>query len=135
MLFSDWTSHFYLNNQNKWLSKGLSRMVLKMWFSEITTFFNPPSYIDYHLLPYYFRIYNIFNAFLFFVIILFIRFVYRDRFRTRRRASIAPLPALRLNDKEMLASDFDAYSVASNQASITSVNSLASLLREKMQVS
>ncbi|XP_065366290.1 myogenesis-regulating glycosidase isoform X1 [Calliphora vicina] len=57
----------------------------------------------------------------------------RDRFRTRRRASIAPLPALRLNDKEMLASDFDAYSVASNQASITSVNSLASLLREKMQ--
>ncbi|KAM7348782.1 myogenesis-regulating glycosidase isoform 1-T1 [Cochliomyia hominivorax] len=57
----------------------------------------------------------------------------RDRFRTRRRASIAPLPALRLNDKEMLASDFDAYSVASNQASITSVNSLASLLKEKMQ--
>uniref|UniRef100_A0A1I8MWD4 Glycosyl hydrolase n=1 Tax=Musca domestica TaxID=7370 RepID=A0A1I8MWD4_MUSDO len=59
----------------------------------------------------------------------------RDRFRTRRRASIAPLPALRLNNKEMLASDFDSYSVASNQASITSVNSLASLLREKMQAS
>ncbi|XP_037726255.1 myogenesis-regulating glycosidase isoform X3 [Drosophila subpulchrella] len=33
----------------------------------------------------------------------------------------------------MLASDFDSHSVASNQASITSVNSLASLLREKMQ--
>ncbi|XP_060663430.1 myogenesis-regulating glycosidase isoform X1 [Drosophila nasuta] len=59
--------------------------------------------------------------------------VYRDRFRSRRRASIAPLPALRLNSKEMLASDFDTHSVASNQASITSVNSLASLLREKMQ--
>ncbi|KAL7744477.1 hypothetical protein ACLKA6_001852 [Drosophila palustris] len=60
--------------------------------------------------------------------------VYRDRFRSRRRASIAPLPALRLNSKEMLASDFDTHSVASNQASITSVNSLASLLREKMQM-
>lgn len=58
----------------------------------------------------------------------------RDRFRSRRRASIAPLPALRLNSKEMLASDFDTHSLASNQASITSVNSLASLLREKMQV-
>uniref|UniRef100_A0A0K8WHT9 Putative family 31 glucosidase KIAA1161 n=1 Tax=Bactrocera latifrons TaxID=174628 RepID=A0A0K8WHT9_BACLA len=57
---------------------------------------------------------------------------YRDPFRSRRRASIAPLPALRLNSKEMLASDFDTHSVASNQASITSVNSLASLLREKM---
>nr|XP_036675843.1 myogenesis-regulating glycosidase isoform X3 [Drosophila suzukii]XP_036675844.1 myogenesis-regulating glycosidase isoform X3 [Drosophila suzukii]XP_036675845.1 myogenesis-regulating glycosidase isoform X3 [Drosophila suzukii] len=33
----------------------------------------------------------------------------------------------------MLASDFDSHSLASNQASITSVNSLASLLREKMQ--
>lgn len=33
----------------------------------------------------------------------------------------------------MLASDFDTYSLASNQASITSVNSVASLLREKMQ--
>lgn len=61
--------------------------------------------------------------------------LFRDRFRSRRRASIAPLPALRLNSKEMLASDFDTHSVASNQASITSVNSLASLLREKMQVS
>ncbi|XP_030378156.1 myogenesis-regulating glycosidase isoform X2 [Scaptodrosophila lebanonensis] len=60
--------------------------------------------------------------------------VYRDRFRSRRRASIAPLPALRLNSKEMLASDFDTHSVASNQASITSINSLASLLREKMQL-
>ncbi|XP_043660629.1 myogenesis-regulating glycosidase isoform X2 [Drosophila teissieri] len=59
--------------------------------------------------------------------------VHRDRFRSRRRASIAPLPALRLNSKEMLASDFDSHSLASNQASITSVNSLASLLREKMQ--
>ncbi|KRF80574.1 myogenesis-regulating glycosidase isoform X2 [Drosophila virilis] len=60
--------------------------------------------------------------------------VHRDRFRSRRRASIAPLPALRLNSKEMLASDFDTHSLASNQASITSVNSLASLLREKMQL-
>ncbi|XP_032593783.1 myogenesis-regulating glycosidase isoform X2 [Drosophila grimshawi] len=60
--------------------------------------------------------------------------VYKDRFRSRRRASIAPLPALRLNSKEMLASDFDTHSLASNQASITSVNSLASLLREKMQM-
>ncbi|XP_037934529.1 myogenesis-regulating glycosidase isoform X2 [Teleopsis dalmanni] len=33
----------------------------------------------------------------------------------------------------MLASDFDTHSVASNQASITSINSLASLLRDKMQ--
>ncbi|XP_053948171.1 myogenesis-regulating glycosidase isoform X1 [Anastrepha ludens] len=57
---------------------------------------------------------------------------YRDPFRSRRRASIAPLPALRLNSKEMIASDFDTHSLASNQASITSINSLASLLREKM---
>ncbi|XP_017870251.1 PREDICTED: uncharacterized family 31 glucosidase KIAA1161 isoform X2 [Drosophila arizonae] len=60
--------------------------------------------------------------------------VHKDRFRSRRRASIAPLPALRLNSREMLASDFDTHSLASNQASITSVNSLASLLREKMQL-
>lgn len=33
----------------------------------------------------------------------------------------------------MLASDFDTYSLASNQTSITSINSVASLLREKMQ--
>jgi len=63
-----------------------------------------------------------------------VNFSCSDRFRSRRRASIAPLPALRLNSKEMLASDFDSHSLASNQASITSVNSLASLLREKMQV-
>uniref|UniRef100_A0A182IKR9 Glycoside hydrolase family 31 N-terminal domain-containing protein n=1 Tax=Anopheles atroparvus TaxID=41427 RepID=A0A182IKR9_ANOAO len=54
-------------------------------------------------------------------------------FRTKRRTSIAPLPALRLNDKEMMSNDFDTHSVMSNQASITSVNSLASLLKEKMQ--
>jgi hypothetical protein len=48
---------------------------------------------------------------------------------------VAPLPALRLNDKEMMANDFDRHSVMSNQASITSINSLASLLKEKMQVS
>ncbi|XP_049281375.1 myogenesis-regulating glycosidase isoform X2 [Anopheles funestus] len=54
-------------------------------------------------------------------------------FRTKRRSSIAPLPALRLNDKEMMSNDFDTHSVLSNQASITSVNSLASLLKEKMQ--
>ncbi|XP_058455763.1 myogenesis-regulating glycosidase isoform X1 [Malaya genurostris] len=54
-------------------------------------------------------------------------------FRSRRRGSIAPLPALRLNDKEMMANDFDTQSVLSNQNSITSVNSLASLLKEKMQ--
>ncbi|XP_055603600.1 myogenesis-regulating glycosidase isoform X2 [Uranotaenia lowii] len=50
-----------------------------------------------------------------------------------RRGSIAPLPALRLNDKEMMANDFDAQSIMSNQNSITSINSLASLLKEKMQ--
>ncbi|XP_055540065.1 myogenesis-regulating glycosidase isoform X2 [Wyeomyia smithii] len=57
----------------------------------------------------------------------------RTLFRSSRRGSIAPLPALRLNDKEMMANDFDTQSVVSNQASITSVNSLASLLKEKMQ--
>ncbi|XP_065094413.1 myogenesis-regulating glycosidase-like isoform X2 [Ochlerotatus camptorhynchus] len=58
---------------------------------------------------------------------------YWNLFRSRRRGSIAPLPALRLNDKEMMANDFDTQSVLSNQNSITSVNSLASLLKEKMQ--
>lgn len=57
----------------------------------------------------------------------------RTQFRTKRRSSIAPLPALRLNDKEMMSNDFDTHSMMSNQASITSVNSLASLLKEKMQ--
>nr|XP_029726765.1 myogenesis-regulating glycosidase-like isoform X2 [Aedes albopictus] len=57
----------------------------------------------------------------------------RNLFRSRRRGSIAPLPALRLNDKEMMANDFDTQSVLSNQNSITSINSLASLLKEKMQ--
>lgn len=58
----------------------------------------------------------------------------RSVFRTKRRLSIAPLPALRLNDKEIMPNDFDSQSVISNQNSITSVNSLASLLKEKMQV-
>ncbi|XP_050087053.1 myogenesis-regulating glycosidase isoform X1 [Anopheles aquasalis] len=57
----------------------------------------------------------------------------RNIFRTKRRSSIAPLPALRLNDKEMMSNDFETHSVLSNQASITSINSLASLLKEKMQ--
>ncbi|XP_062563170.1 myogenesis-regulating glycosidase isoform X2 [Armigeres subalbatus] len=57
----------------------------------------------------------------------------KNLFRSRRRGSIAPLPALRLNDKEMMANDFDTQSVLSNQNSITSINSLASLLKEKMQ--
>lgn len=59
---------------------------------------------------------------------------YRSAFRTKRRLSIAPLPSLRLNDKEM-ANEFDSQSILSNQNSITSVNSLANLLKEKMQVS
>uniref|UniRef100_A0A182YN93 Uncharacterized protein n=1 Tax=Anopheles stephensi TaxID=30069 RepID=A0A182YN93_ANOST len=54
-------------------------------------------------------------------------------FRTKRRSSIAPLPALRLNDKEMMSNDFDTHSVLSNQASISSASSLLSLLKEKMQ--
>ncbi|KAL1374406.1 hypothetical protein pipiens_018102, partial [Culex pipiens pipiens] len=49
----------------------------------------------------------------------------KNLFRSRRRGSIAPLPALRLNDKEMMANDFDTQSVLSNQNSITSINSLA----------
>ncbi|XP_058061827.1 SITS-binding protein isoform X1 [Anopheles bellator] len=57
----------------------------------------------------------------------------KNLFRTKRRSSIAPLPALRLNDKEMMSNDYDTHSVLSNQASITSINSLASLLKEKMQ--
>lgn len=56
-------------------------------------------------------------------------------FRTKRRLSIAPLPSLRLNDKEIMANEFDSQSILSNQNSITSVNSLANLLKEKMQVS
>lgn len=61
-----------------------------------------------------------------------------SKFRTKRRHSIAPLPAIRLNDKEIMVnadSDYDAQSVNSAAPSITSVTSLASLLREKMQVS
>ena len=58
----------------------------------------------------------------------------RSVLRTKRRFSVAPLPSLRLNDKEMLANEFDGQSVISNQNSLTSVNSLASLLKEKMQV-
>ncbi|KAL9697493.1 hypothetical protein quinque_000934 [Culex quinquefasciatus] len=34
----------------------------------------------------------------------------KNLFRSRRRGSIAPLPALRLNDKEMMANDFDTQS-------------------------
>lgn len=60
---------------------------------------------------------------------------YRSFFRTKRRLSIAPLPVLRLNDKEIMANEFESQSMISNQNSITSVNSLASLLKEKMQVS
>ncbi|KAG5674189.1 hypothetical protein PVAND_004171 [Polypedilum vanderplanki] len=60
--------------------------------------------------------------------------VSRSKFRTRRRASIAPLPSIRLNDKEiMVNSEYDAQSVISAAPSITSVSSLASLLKEKMQ--
>lgn len=55
-------------------------------------------------------------------------------FRTKRRLSVAPLPALRLNDKEMIANEFDSQSVISNQASIASATSITSLLKEKMQV-
>uniref|UniRef100_A0A336MLM6 CSON001889 protein n=1 Tax=Culicoides sonorensis TaxID=179676 RepID=A0A336MLM6_CULSO len=54
-------------------------------------------------------------------------------FRNKRRLSIAPLPSLRVNDKEIMANEFDTHSVISNQASITSASSLASLLKEKMQ--
>ncbi|XP_059614356.1 myogenesis-regulating glycosidase isoform X1 [Phlebotomus argentipes] len=54
-------------------------------------------------------------------------------FRTKRRSSIAPLPALRLNDKEMIANEFDSQSVTT-QNSITSASSLASLLKEKIQM-
>ncbi|XP_031621251.1 myogenesis-regulating glycosidase isoform X2 [Contarinia nasturtii] len=59
---------------------------------------------------------------------------FQSFFRTKRRLSIAPLPALRLNDKEMMANEFESQSMISNQNSITSVNSLASLLKEKMQM-
>lgn len=59
----------------------------------------------------------------------------RSVFRTKRRSSIAPLPSLCLNDKEIMANEFDSQSMLSNQNSITSVNSLANLLKEKMQVS
>lgn len=58
----------------------------------------------------------------------------RSKFRTKRRASIAPLPAIRLNDKEIMAnSEYDTQSVISGR-SVTSVSSLASLLKEKVQV-
>lgn len=61
-----------------------------------------------------------------------------SKFRTKRRHSIAPLPAIRINDKEIMVnadSDYDDQSMHSVAPSITSINSLASLLREKMQVS
>lgn len=70
-----------------------------------------------------------FNSFFFFSFSF-----YRSYFRTKRRLSIAPLPSLRLNGKNIMANEFDNQSVISNQNSITSVNSLASLLKEKMQV-
>ncbi|CAO1393790.1 unnamed protein product [Diamesa hyperborea] len=54
-------------------------------------------------------------------------------FRTKRRHSIAPLPAIRLNDKEMMANEFDTQSMLSVAHSTASVGSLASLLKEKMQ--
>ncbi|KAL7019628.1 hypothetical protein ACKWTF_011184 [Chironomus riparius] len=60
--------------------------------------------------------------------------VSRSKFRTRRRGSIAPLPAIRLNDKEIMANaEYDVQSMISAAPSITSVSSLASLLKEKMQ--
>ncbi|XP_037915972.1 myogenesis-regulating glycosidase isoform X2 [Hermetia illucens] len=59
--------------------------------------------------------------------------IFRPTFRTKRRLSVAPLPALRLNDKEMIANEFDSQSVISNQASIASATSITSLLKEKMQ--
>lgn len=63
-------------------------------------------------------------------------FLYRTKFRSKRRLSVAPLPAIRLNDKEiMVNAEYDAQSVNSAAPSITSINSLASLLKEKMQVS
>lgn len=65
----------------------------------------------------------------------FFQFHSRSFFRTKRRLSIAPLPVLRLNDKEMMSADFENHSMISNQNSISSMNSLASLLKEKMQVS
>lgn len=55
--------------------------------------------------------------------------------RSKRKLSIAPLPSFRLNDKEMMANEFDSQSVVSNQNSITSISSLAILLKEKMQAS
>lgn len=58
----------------------------------------------------------------------------RSSFRTKRGLSIAPLPALRINGKDIMANEVDSQSVVSNQNSITSVNSLASLLKEKIQV-
>lgn len=64
----------------------------------------------------------------------FLQFHSRSFFRTKRRLSIAPLPVLRLNDKEMMSADFENHSMISNQNSISSMNSLASLLKEKMQV-
>lgn len=79
-------------------------------------------------------------------------------FRTKRRSSIAPLPALRLNDKgeqfvmlilfndrgkenkhfsgsfpflaDIMANEMDTQSIIT-QNSISSINSLASLLKEK----
>lgn len=56
-----------------------------------------------------------------------------DRTKFRRRPSIAPLPAYRVNSKEMMANDLDSQSVIT-QNSMSSINSLASLLKEKMQV-
>ncbi|CAO1413835.1 unnamed protein product [Diamesa tonsa] len=55
----------------------------------------------------------------------------KPAFRTKRRPTIAPL--FRLNNKVMMANEFDTLSVQSVAPSITSVGSLASLLKEKMQ--
>ncbi|KAG4065962.1 hypothetical protein HA402_006680 [Bradysia odoriphaga] len=60
---------------------------------------------------------------------------YRSYLRTKRRLSVSPLAVLRLHNtrKEMIANEFDRSGGVSNQNSITSVNSVASLLKEKIQ--
>lgn len=58
----------------------------------------------------------------------------RPSLRTKRRLSINPLPSIRVNSKLIMASDYDGQSMMSNQASVNSNTSLASLLKEKMQV-
>lgn len=83
------------------------------------------------------RFFDAIKNFFLLVSIIYLIYFCSTSFRTNRRDSINPLPALRLNDREIMANEYDPkYDTQSMRSvnSVTSINSLASLLKEKMQV-